>query len=438
METRDTASSMKRRAFLTMTGAVAGAATVGGIPGILLAQKPPSFPKGTKLHLLEWVSFVPAADVELKRLGEEFGKQAGVEVTVELINFNDLNPRIASAIENKAGPDIIQFHNNWAHLYADGIHDVDELAEQVDKRDGGIYDIFRQSTFVGGRWKAVPMGTSPSTFAYRNDWFKEAGAAKFPDTMDEFRKVGTELKKKDRPIGQAFGHSVGDPNGWAYAVTWCFGGQEVDKEQKRVMINSKETIEALKFTSAMWKDALDEGGLAWDDSSNNRAYHAGTISATLNGSSIYFVAKRQFPDIVKVTDHGHMPKGPAGRFYQMGAQARAIMKHTKNKDVAVAFVRWLMDRPQYDSYFTANDGYLMGPTPFWEKHALWEKDPKLAPFKESVKFGRSPGWPGPPSRKASEAMVKYIMVDMYAQAIKGMKAEDAAKWAEGELKKAYA
>jgi hypothetical protein len=29
-------------------------------------------------------------------------------------------------------------------------------------------------------------------------------------------------------------------------------------------------------------------------------------------------------------------------------------------------------------------------------------------------------------------------VDMYAQAIKGMKAEDAVKWAESELKKAYA
>jgi len=27
---------------------------------------------------------------------------------------------------------------------------------------------------------------------------------------------------------------------------------------------------------------------------------------------------------------------------------------------------------------------------------------------------------------------------MYAQAIKGMKPEDAVKWAEGELKKAYA
>ena len=58
-------------------------------------------------------------------------------------------------------------------------------------------------------------------------------------------------------------------------------------------------------------------------------------------------------------------------------------------------------------------------------------------FKEAVKFGRWPGYPGQPSRKASEALVKYILVDMYAQAIKGMKPEDAAKWAEAELKKAY-
>ena len=98
MATRIRANGMERRAFLTLTGAAAGAATLGGLPGILRAQKPPSFPKGTKLHLLEYVSFIPAADVELKRQGEEFGKLAGVDVTVELINFNDLNPRIASAM----------------------------------------------------------------------------------------------------------------------------------------------------------------------------------------------------------------------------------------------------------------------------------------------------------------------------------------------------
>jgi multiple sugar transport system substrate-binding protein len=114
------------------------------------------------------------------------------------------------------------------------------------------------------------------------------------------------------------------------------------------------------------------------------------------------------------------------------------MKYSKNQQVAKEFLRWFMDRPQYDKWMNANDGYVVGPTPYWEKHSLWEKDPKLVPFKESVKFGRWPGYPGTPSRKASEALVKYILVDMYAQAIKGMKAEDAVKWAEAELKKAYA
>jgi hypothetical protein len=37
---------------------------------------------------------------------------------------------------------------------------------------------------------------------------------------------------------------------------------------------------------AFWKDACDEGVLAWDDTNNNRAFHANEISATLNGASI--------------------------------------------------------------------------------------------------------------------------------------------------------
>ena len=212
MQTRESGSSMKRRAFLTMTGAVAGAATVGGIPGILRAQKPPSFPKGTKLHLLEWVSFVPAADVELKRLGAEFGKQAGVDVTVELHQLQRPEPahRIGHRDQGRA-----RHHPDAQQLGRTSTPTASTTWTSWPSRStsgtGACTTCSGAATFVSGRWKAVPMGTSPATFAYRTDWFKEAGAAKFPDTMDEFRKVGTELKKKDRPIGQAFGHSLGRP-----------------------------------------------------------------------------------------------------------------------------------------------------------------------------------------------------------------------------------
>src|SRR5438876_469721 len=330
MAYQESSRVVNRRAFLRMVaGAATGAAVAGGIPAIVAAQKPPSFPKGTTLNMLEWVSFVPASDVEFKRLAAEFGKLAGVEITVDQINMNDLNPRIASAIETRSGPDIIMMISNWPHLYADGLADVDDVAEEIAKRDGAYYEHNRKVSVVDNRWKAVPLCSVPSTWTYRDDWFKEAGATKFPDTWDELRKVGIELKKKGRPLGQAFGHSLGD-------------------------------------------------------------------------------------------------------------QGRSVMKYSKNQQVAKEFLRWFMDRPQYDKWMAANDGYVVGPTPYWEKHALWERDPKLVPFKEASKYGRWPGYPGPPSRKASEALVKYILVDMYAQAIKGMKPEDAAKWAESELKKAYA
>ena len=74
--------------------------------------------------------------------------------------------------------------------------------------------------------------------------------------------------------------------------------------------------------TALWKDSMDEGGLAWDDSSNNRAFLAGTICCTLNGASIYIEALRK-PDQYKTTDgkplkddiqHAFLPAGPKGVF----------------------------------------------------------------------------------------------------------------------------
>jgi multiple sugar transport system substrate-binding protein len=55
-----------------------------------------------------------------------------------------------------------------------------------------------------------------------------------------------------------------------------------------------------------------------------------------------------------------------------------------------------------------------------------------------VRFNaRMIGYAGPPSAKATEAYSKYIIVDMFAKGVQGMKAEDAGMWAAGELKGIY-
>ena len=61
----------------------------------------------------------------------------------------------------------------------------------------------------------------------------------------------------------------------------------------------------------------------------------------------------------------------------------------------------------------------------------------MLPFRDAASKLRLFGYAGPPSAKASEAYSKYIIIDMYAKAFQGTSAEEAVKWAEGELKKIY-
>jgi len=66
------------------------------------------------------------------------------------------------------------------------------------------------------------------------------------------------------------------------------------------------------------------------------------------------------------------------------------------------------------------------------------RDRKNVVFRDVIKEARWPGYAGAASRKASEAMAKYILVDMFAKAIQGTSPEDSLKWATAELKKIYA
>ncbi|MGH7264172.1 MAG: ABC transporter substrate-binding protein, partial [Candidatus Rokuibacteriota bacterium] len=251
---------MRRRIFLK--GAAAAVASTG-IPGIVAHAQAPAYPKGTKLHLLQWSHYVQAADVLFDKQAAEFAKQAGVEVQVERINQNDIQSRVTAAVQSGAGADIIIVANNHAHLYESALADVSEVAEAIGGQQGGWYDYAKVNCFAGGRWIGVPQFIISWAITYREDWFREEGL-KYPETWDEFRAAGRKLKAKGRPFGQAFGHSINDPNNWCYPLVWMWGGMEVQRDGLSVALECKATVDAIKFYNAIWKEVFDDGGLAWD------------------------------------------------------------------------------------------------------------------------------------------------------------------------------
>jgi len=185
--------------------------------------------------------------------------------------------------------------------------------------------------------------------------------------------------------------------------------------------------------------------LAWDDSNNNRAFLSGTISATLNGASIYIESVRRAAQYRTEkgaelrTDilHARLPAGPAGQYAYHGNQAMMVMGYSKNQKQAMDFLKWFHTPANFDGWFTSQRGFACGPTKVWEQHKLWDEDPVMTPFRAAAQTARAPGFAGLANQKAAEVLSKYIVVDMYAKAVQGMPAEAAVKWAEGELKKIY-
>ncbi len=439
------ANGMNRRQFLRVSGATAAAATAG-IEGILEARRAPAWAQGTKLHWVRWVDFIPESDVELKRQMGEASKALGAEVVLETINANDLQPRITAAIQSNSGADIFIMQYNWCHLYQSALADVTDIATEVAKAEGGFYEIYPPSAQVNGRWLAVPHSVVGNAVAYRRSWLKEAGATQYPKTWDEARKLFAVMKQKGKPYGQTLGHTFGDAPVFTYTMLWAFGGAETDKSGKRVVLNGKGAVDSVKFMQAFWRECCDEGGLAWDDTNNNRAFHAGEIGATLNGASIYIVAKRK-KDAIKDEkgepmwqdiDHAPLPSGPAGRFHLYLPMSHAIMKYSKNPKLAKELLRWLHKKENYEKWFLTQEGYSVGATKSWENHPMWGKvDEPLRMFRTAARTTRIFGHAGPATAKATEVFSKYIITDMYAKAVQGLSAEDAVKWAAAELKQIY-
>ncbi len=213
----------------------------------------------------------------------------------------------------------------------------------------------------------------------------------------------------------------------------------------RLVLNSKETVESVKYMTGFWKDAHDEGGLAWDDTSNNRAFLAGTICATNNGASIYIEALRK-PEVYQTEtgkplkgdiQHAALPAGPAGQFSFHLPVSRVVPRYSKNQKAAKEFMRWMSSKPIFEKLFVLQKGFAVGCTTDWEKHPLWNEDPVMMPFRSAARTGRLMGYAGPASRQAAEVLSKYIIVDMYAKAVQGIRAEDAVRWAHHEIVKVY-
>jgi multiple sugar transport system substrate-binding protein len=426
--------AMTRRSLLTRAGA--GVAAAGLAPLISAPLISPAYAQSKTLTIVQWSHFVPAFDTWFDKFAHDWGQKNGIAVTVDHIPEQDIAARAAAEAAAHAGHDLFMWNGaGGPHLYRKYLIDMTKFVDYVEGKYGKASVIGRQIGYNTDdkTWSAYPDYYINVPGMYRKDLWDEIGMK--PDTWDDLRVGGAKLKKKGHPVGMSLARS-NDPNLAWRAVLWSYGASVQDKEGKNVVLDSKEAVEAVKFVAALYKEAMTNEVLSWDDSSNNKYIDSGVASFILNPISAYRTAQQINPKLADKIFLAKPPQGPAMRMSGAAPNSYGIWKFAKNQEAGLEFLRYYVDN--WIDAFKAATGYNMPvfanmvpkPMPILSNDPTSHPPTKLAVTETSDEWSAVCGYPGPSWAATDEVYNDFVLCDMMTKAATGaMTPQQAVKWA---------
>jgi multiple sugar transport system substrate-binding protein len=424
-----------RRDFLKVAAGAGAAAGITGAPWVVRDVHAQQKPK--VIVFARESSYVKNFDEHFQKvLMPAYEKEKGVKIEYQIqAAGGSAVPQLVSMVENKSGADLAWVQQEW--LYRDALVDVSDIAVEVGKQQGGWYDEIKSLSVDKGKWKSVPKGNIGQLMVYRKDWFEEAGIKKFPDTWDEFLEAGIKLKAKGHPFGMSMGHGFADNYSWMYPLLWSHGVTVMDKDGKKVALDSSETEKVIEYVKRLYKEACIEDCIGWLDPANNKAFLTSQISCTNNAYSIMVSAKRDLPEMGKVIDHALNPAGPKGRFHSLVPVTHGVFAYSKDVQGAKDLLRWLMNPKQYRPWIASGDMYFAPYLHGFDKVPEWDIEPRVKPFQKVLETGKLTSWPAPANRQHGEVVNRWVVIDMFTKSLTGTPTKTAIADAVAQLKTIY-
>jgi len=395
------------------------------------------------LRILQWNHFVPGYDRWFDAWARSWGQQHDTDVTVDHVGVNALNSTAAAEVSAGRGHDLVMF------LRPRPVHEPDvidhrELVEECGRRHGKPLELALRSTRNPrtGKFHGFCDSVVPDPINYRSDLWTEAGQT--PDDWDRVRLGGKAIKARTGiPVG--IGLSSEDDSAIALrTILLAFGGAEQDPTGSPALA-SKETVEAVKYVTALYREAMTPAVLAWDPSSNNRAMLAGQSSLVMNAISITRAAENDRLPIGSKIAVGVPPRGPTHLIgLPHATSVYVIWKFAENVDGAKALLVDLVGQSREAFQASGSYNFPAFPDRVKDLAALLANDPKATPpDKYSVLAGAltwmtNLGAPGYANAALDEAYGTWVLNTMFARAATGADTpEDAVKQADKKLRQIW-
>ena len=445
MDEKKIGNGVSRRDFIKISSATTIAATMGTT--FLFPERAASQQK--TLKIIQWSHFVPAFDDWFYKSEKSFCKQWGqkhnTNVTVDFINLVDLPARAASEAQAQKGHDLFMFLSPPA-AYEKQTLDMTNVYKEVEKKWGKKIDLAHKSTYnpKTKRYYAFSDSYAPDPGNYRKDLWAEAGFPNGPDSYDDLRTGAKKIKdKRGNPCGLGLSQEL-DTSMAMRALLWSFGGAEQD-EAGHVTINSKNTIEALKYMKALYQESETPEVFTWTPPSNNQGMLAGKLSFVANAISITRQSEREHLPIDKDIMISKALRGPVRRIAaEHVMDCYVVWNFAENKEGAQ---RFLID--YVDSF---HDGFVAGQfynfpcfpktVPNLQQEISNDKNAnpanKYAVLGDVLTWATNVGYPGYCTAAIDQAFKSWVIPTMFATVAQGKASpEDAAKAAETEYKRIF-
>ncbi|HTJ36786.1 MAG TPA: extracellular solute-binding protein [Dactylosporangium sp.] len=367
-------------------------------------------------------------------ISNAFKAQTGAEVKFETFaSANDELTKIQTSVVSGQGPDIYALGTTFTPTaYSTGA--FLELQDADWQKVGGK-DQFLPATFgISGpdaqHQVGIPFASRPFVMAYNTELLKAAGIDKPADSWDGLREQAKKLTTGGN-YGMAVAYADGfDPWKFIWAMSVQAGNPLV--AGKKASLDDPVTLKAYQ-TYLGWlasDKVVDPAAVGWKNAQAIAEFGAGKAAflPMVSASSKVTLDKSQ---VAGKYAYAVMPVIPPGQSSKPsnGVPATSILsgdnlvvaKYSKNKDLALAFIKLITSAEQQKSYYKTF-GDL--PTNAAAAKEL-QSDPALAAIVDSA--GRSAGTPF----NGGWSKVQLALLNVVVQSVPDLK---AGKVDEGKLK----
>jgi arabinogalactan oligomer/maltooligosaccharide transport system substrate-binding protein len=281
-----------------------------------------------------WDTSGPNESPVFTKIAQECATKGGYKVKTETVAFDQALNNYRTAAQGGQGPDVFRAEVAWVPQLAKLGYVVDLTGTELATDTADFLETPLGSTKYDGKSYGVPQVTDSLALFYNKKLLADAGVTP-PKTWDELKTAAAKLGGEK---------TIFINNDAYYALPFIYGGggDLVDADTKKIVVNSAENVKALETAKGLLDAKAASTALDPANSYNNMqaAFTSGEVAMVINGpwSVADYLKGAAFTDAANL-GIAPVPGDTAGKgSAPVGGHDYVIRQGTKAKDSSIKFI----------------------------------------------------------------------------------------------------